>query len=70
MKNTKIYAIKKNAKKAKAENIDLKITNSRAVDDDIDFNITDSKVITNQNAKAAAKKISKKIQNYYTGKST
>ena len=54
---------KKNTKKAKADNIDFKITNSRAVDDDIDFNITDSKVITNQNAEAAAKKISQKYKN-------
>ena len=35
----------KKTKKAKADNIDFKITDSRAVDDDIDFSTTDLQVV-------------------------
>ena len=43
-------------------NIDFNVTDSRVVYDesDIDFNITDSRVITNRNAKIAAKNIKQK----------
>ena len=44
------------------DDIDFNVTDSRVVDDesDIDFNITDSRVITNRNAKIAAKNIKQK----------
>ena len=59
------------------DDIDFTVTDSRVVDDesdvdfadlqvdnsDISFNITYSKVIANQNARATAKKISRKYKN-------
>ena len=47
------------------DDIDFNVTDSGVVDDesDINFNITDLQVITNQNAKIAAKKIKQKYKN-------
>ena len=47
------------------DDIDFNVTDSRVVDDesDINFNITDLQVITNRNAKIAAKKIKQKYKN-------
>ena len=47
------------------DDIDFNVTDSRVVDDesDIDFNITDSRVITNRNAKIAPKNIKQKYKN-------
>ena len=44
------------------DDIDFNVTDSRVVDDesDINFNVTDLQVITNRNAKIAAKKIKQK----------
>ena len=43
--------------------IDFAITDSCVEDSDIDFNITDSKVIWNQNARVAAKMPKKLVEN-------
>ena len=47
------------------DDTDFSVTDSRVVDDesDVNFNIADFRVITNRNAKIAAKKIKQKYKN-------